>query len=258
MTMRSRSIAWAAFAAGFLTLAGQPAAVHAAEIRVICSNGIRAVVDQVRPQFEQASGHSLVLQYGSTAVLKRKIDSGEPFDAVILGADAVDDLAKAGKVASAGVAEIARAGVGVGVRAGARKPDIRTADAMKQTLLAAKSVTYASEGASRAFIEKMYDHFGIAADMKPKIMLSPGSGESDDWVAAGKSEIVLTLVSEILPAAPRVVLVGPLPAEVQGYVTFRAGVAAKAANAEGAKALLQFLKGPAAAPVYKAKGMEAR
>jgi molybdate transport system substrate-binding protein len=89
-------------------------------------------------------------------------------------------------------------------------------------------------------------------------MISPGSGESDALVAEGKAEIVMTLTSEILPAAPGVVLVGPLPAEVQGYVVFHAGVGTNAKNADGAKALVQFLKGPAAAPVYKAKGMEAR
>jgi molybdate transport system substrate-binding protein len=258
MTMRSLSMARAASAAGFLILLAQQPSANAAEIRVICSNGIKAVVDDIRPQFEHTSGNSLVIQYGSTAELKRKIDGGEAFDAVILGADAVDGLAKAGKVSTATVAEVARAGVGLGVRAGAPKPDIHTADGMKRTLLAAKSVTYATEGASRAFIEKMYDHFGITAEMKPKVMLAPGSGEADAWVAQGKAEIVMTLVSEILPAAPGVTLIGPLPAEVQGYVTFRAGVGANAKNADGAKALVQFLKGPAAAPIYKAKGMEAR
>ena len=256
--MRSFAAAAAVSVTGFLILLAPPASANAAEVRVICSNGIKAVVEGIRPQFEHATGNTLVLQYGSTAELKRKIDSGEPFDAVILGADAVDGLAKAGKVSSATVAEVARAGVGVGVRAGARKPDIRPADAMKQTLMAAKTVTYATEGASRAFIEKMYDHFGIAAEMKPKVMLAPGSGEADAWVAQGKSEIVMTLVSEILPAAPGVTLVGPLPEAVQGYVTFRAAAGANAKNADGAKALVQFLKGPAAAPVYKAKGMEAR
>jgi molybdate transport system substrate-binding protein len=258
MTMRSLPVAVAASAAGILILLAPPTSANAAEIKVICSNGIKAVVEGIRPQFEHTSGNSLAIQYGSTAELKRKVDSGEAFDAVILGADAVDGLVKAGKVSSATVAEVARAGVGVGVRAGARKPDIHTADGMKQTLLAAKSVTYAKEGASRAFIEKMYDHFGIASEMQPKIMISPGSGESDDMVADGKAEIVLTLVSEILPAAPGVTLVGPLPAEVQGYVTFRAGVGTNAKNANEAKALVQYLKGPAAAPVYKAKGMEAR
>jgi len=256
--MRALSRAAAGVAAGLLVLLAQPTPARAAEIKVICSNGIKAVVDDVRPQFEHASGHTLTIQYGSTAVLKRTIDSGEPFDAVILGAEAVDGLAKAGKVSSATVAELARAGVGVGVRAGTPKPDIKTADGMKRTLLAVKSVTYASEGASRAFIEKMYDHFGITSEMKPKIMLAPGSSESDEMVAQGKADIVLTLVSEILPAAPGVTLVGPLPAEVQGYVTFHAGVGANAKNPEGAKALIQFLKGPKAASIYKAKGMEAR
>ena len=256
MRVLSRVATVSAF--GLLMLLAQQTTVRAAEIRIICSNGIKAVVDEVKPHFEQTSGNTLTLEYGSTAVLKRKIDSGEPFDAVILGADAVDGLAKAGKVSSVSVAELARAGVGVGVRAGTRKPDIKTADGMKKTLLAAKSVTYASEGASRAFIEKMYDRFGITNEMKPKIMLSPGSGESDAMVADGKADIVLTLVSEILPAAPGVTLVGPLPADVQGYVTFHAGVGAHAKNAEGAKALIQYLKGPAAAAIYKAKGMEAR
>jgi len=125
MTMRSFSVSVAASAAGFLILLAQQPPANAAEIRVICSNGIKAVVDDIRPQFEHTSGNSLVIQYGSTAELKRKIDGGEAFDAVILGADAVDGMAKAGKVSSATVAEVARAGVGLGVRAGAPKPDIQ-------------------------------------------------------------------------------------------------------------------------------------
>ena len=145
----------------------------------------------------------------------------------------------------------------MGVRADAPKPDIGTSDALKQTLLKAKSITYAQDGASRIYLEKMFDRLGIGGEVKPKIILEQGSPGAGARVANGGAEMVMTLVSEILPM-PGVDFVGPLPAQLQSYVSFAAGVGAKAANAEAGKALIKFLKSPEAAPAFKPKGMEAR
>jgi molybdate transport system substrate-binding protein len=103
----------------------------------------------------------------------------------------------------------------------------------------------------------MFAQFGMADAMKAKTVLTPSSVNSNQLVSGGKAQYILTLVSEILPA-PGVDLVGPLPAEVQSYVNFAAGISAMPANAEARAALLKFLKSSAVAPVFKAKGLETR
>jgi molybdate transport system substrate-binding protein len=243
----------AVMAAAFCT--GE-AAAQSAEVHVLASNGIKAVMDELRPQAERAIGHPLAIEINSSSVLKQQFDGGEAFDVAIVTSEVLDELTKAGKIVSGSSAGIARSGIGVGIRAGAPKPDIRTTAALKQTLLKAKSITYAQDGASRLYLEKMFDRLGIGSDLKPKIMLEQGSARATAKVADGKAELVMTLISEILPAAG-VELLGPLPADVQSYVNMSAGVGAKAHNADAAKALVKFLAGPSVAPILKAKGMEA-
>lgn len=226
-------------------------------VHVLASNGVREVIKDLQPKIEHAIAHPLVIEYGSTTDLVKKVDGGESFDLAILTTEAIDKLIQSGKLAASTRADIARCGVGVGIRAGAPKPDISTPEAMKATLLKAKSVSYAADGASRKFVEQMEQTFGIAGQMKAKTILTHGSVEADANVAAGKADIVLTLGSEIL-SAPGVQLVGPLPAAVQHYVNFAAAVNGTAENAKAAEAIIKFLKSSAAAPVYRAKGMEAR
>jgi molybdate transport system substrate-binding protein len=225
------------------------------EIHVLASNGIKAVLEQLRPQAEHASGRPLSIQFNSSSNLKQRIDGGEGFDVAIVTSELLDELTKEGKIVKGSTAGIARSGIGVGIRAGAPKPDIHTAAALKQTLLKAKSITFAQDGASRAYIVKMLDNFGIAEDVKSKIILEQGSARADARVADGSAELVLTLVSEILPA-PGVELLGPLPSAVQNYVSISAGLGSKADNVDAAKALIKFLAGPGIARTLKAKGME--
>jgi molybdate transport system substrate-binding protein len=233
------------------------AAAQDAPLRVAASNGVRAVIEELLPKCESAIGRKLSVEYNSTTGLRQKIDAGETFDVTILTSEGLDDLTKAGKVAAGTRADFARSGIGVGIRAGAPKPDIRTPEAFKQTLLKAKSVTYAEDGASKAYIIKMLDRWGITAEIGRKTFQEQGSTRATGRVAEGQTEMVLTLISEILPAKG-VQLVGPFPAEVQSYVTFAAGVGANSKNADAAKALIKFLRSPAVAPILKAKGMEAR
>ena len=259
MRMLSRRALLATVSAGLICIgAALPAAGQGTPIRAFVSNGVKTVIDDLRPQWEHAAGHPVAIEFGTTAVLKQRLASGEAFDVAVLTSEAIADLAKDGKVAAGSRAELARCGIGMGLRAGAAKPNIHTAEALKQTLQKAKSVSYASEGASRAYLDKMFDQFGIAGEMKAKTVLTPSSVKSNELVRDGKAEYILTLVSEILPAAPGVELVGPLPSEVQSYVNFAAGVSAKSANAEAGKAMIQFLKSSTAAPVFKAKGLETR
>jgi molybdate transport system substrate-binding protein len=226
-----------------------------AEIRIICSNGIKGAMDKLIPQYVHTSGQHIAIQYGASALLKGAIEGGAPFDLAILTPGVIDDLTKAGKIAAGTHTDIARADIGVGVRAGAPKTDISTPDAMKRRLLAAKSITFAKEGAATAAINNMFERLGIAADLKSKIVFQPVGGKAEESVASGENELVFGPVSEIIPVHGVEVL-GVFPSEFQSPLIMTAGLGAKAENAEAAKALVKFLTSSAAAPTLKAAGME--
>jgi molybdate transport system substrate-binding protein len=242
----------AAMAVG-MTTAAVPLA---AQVRVLASNGVKAAMEELRPQCERAAAQPLRIEYATSASLAQRIENGEAFDVAILTSDLIDALTKAGKISAGATAELGRSGIGVGIRKGAKQPDIRTADAFKNALLNAKSITYAGDGASRVTLERSFEKMGIAEAMKRKTILEQGSTRAAARVASGDAELLLTLVSEILPA-PGVELAGPIPAEFQNYVSFAAGMSAKAGNSPAAAAMIKFLSGPAVGPVLKAHGMEA-
>jgi molybdate transport system substrate-binding protein len=251
MAMKKRLFA----IAGMLLFAAFNAAPENPPLHVLASNGVKAVIDELRPQAVRAVGRPLSIEYDTSSSVKKRIEEGAAFDVAILTSDVIDDLAKAGKIAAGTRTEIARCGIGVGVRAGAPKPDIGTSDALKRTLLGAKSVTFAQDGASRVYILQMFDKFGIADAMKPKTILEQGSTRSNARVADGSAEMIMTLVSEILPAKG-VQLVGPLPADVQHYVNFAAGISATNKDTNAAKRLMKFLASSDAGPALKKMGME--
>lgn len=255
MKVRWNIAAGTAIAIAIVAPAARPG--EGASVKVFVSNGVKTVVDEIRPEWERAAGHPMAFQFGTTAALKQQIESGETFDVALLTSDAIGDLVKEGKIKGLSREELARCGIGLGKRAGAPKPDISTVDALKRTLHGAKSITFAEAGASRTHLDKMFAQFGMADEMKAKTILTPSSVDSNKLVSDGKAQYILTLVSEILPA-PGVDVVGPLPAEVQSYVNFAAGSSPATANAEASLAVLKFLKSPAVAPVFKAKGLETR
>jgi molybdate transport system substrate-binding protein len=248
MAMQKRSVAVA------LLLAAFPLAAQNAPVHVLASNGMRAVIDELKPQAEYTIGRPLAIEFDTSSAVKRRIEGGAAFDVAILTSDVIGDLAKAGKIAAGTRTEIARCGIGIGIRAGAAKPDIRTIEALKKTLLAAKSIVYAQDGASKTYILAMFERLGIADVMKAKTVLEQGSVQSNARVAEGSAGMVLTLVSEILPAKG-IDLVGPLPTEVQHYVDFAEGIAANSKNIDAGKRLTEFFSSPAVASTLKAKGM---
>jgi molybdate transport system substrate-binding protein len=253
--MTFRSIA--ATTIGFAFLLTHNVAAQDAPLRVLVSNGMKAAMEELQPQCERAIGRPLALEFNSTASVKKNIEAGAGFDVTIITTEAIDDLIKQGKLAGGSRAAVARSELGIGIRKGAAKPDIRTPEALKRTLREAKSITYPQDGASRGFIEQMFERMGIAADVKPRIILAPGSGPATESVAAGKAAMVITLFSEIVPIHG-VEILGPLPGEFHDDVRFAAAASATTRNAESAKALIAFLTGPKAAPIYKAKGLETR
>ena len=231
------------------------AAAHADSLKVVASNGVKAALDELAPQFERASGHKVAIEYGLAAVLTRQLKGGEAFDVAVLTEAGIADLAKEGKVDGATRTPIARSGTGFMVKAGAPKPDLGSADAVKRAVLGAKSLSWAKEGQSgRIFLEAM-QKLGIADQATAKAKLGADGSDAARKVGAGEAELGVLLVNEIL-AHKEVELAGPLPAGLQVYLSFHAGVSAASKSAAAAKSFEHFLTTPAAAAVFKAKGQE--
>ena len=244
---------------GGLTLLCQGAGVEAGEVKVLSAVAMRVALDELAPEFERQTGQKVVMAYATAGVLKDRIQGGEMVDVTILPRPAMDPLVAQGKVAAATVAIFARSAVSVAVRAGAPKPDISTAEALKRAMLAASSVSYADPargGGSGIHFAGVLARLGIAEEMKPKTKLVPGA-ESVQLVAKGEAEIAVVNTPVIL-GEPGVELVGPLPAELQNTTdfVFFVGVGVTAKEPEAAKTLIQYLLGPDAARVIKAKGLE--
>jgi molybdate transport system substrate-binding protein len=232
-------------------------AASAAEIKVFCTNGVKAVVEELVPQFERTStnGDKVVLQFEPSTQLRKRIDAGEPFDLVIMTTALVDEEIKAGKLLADGRTFVAKSGLGVSIRAGAKKPNIATVDAFKRALLNADSITFAQQGASAQPFEVLVAKLGITSQLRPKYNLRNTASEVGDAVAMGVVELGIAPVSEILPVRG-VDLVGPFPKDVQSYVEMTGAVSAGAKQKDAAKKLLAFLVAPANLPVFKTKGME--
>jgi molybdate transport system substrate-binding protein len=240
---------------GFIFLFAQKTPAQGTELVVVVSDGMKPSVEELVPQTEHAIGRKLSVQYNSSKNIREKIQSGESFDVAILTTDIIDDLIKQGKIAAGSRTEIARTGMGVGVRAGAAKPDVSTPEALKRALVNAKSISFNPSGASAPHIYNIFEHLGIADSMKPKLMLDPEAGRPQMNVADGKADLVITLIPEI-KFFKGVELAGPVPADLQSYISFGAGVASNTKNADAGKALIKFITSPAAAPVLKSKALE--
>jgi molybdate transport system substrate-binding protein len=226
-----------------------------APVRVVASNGVKTFVEALLPAYEKSSGRKASVTYGTSATLVKDIVGGAPFDVVIATAEAVEQISKAGKVTADPATVLGRSQVGVGVRHGSPKPRIGTPAEMKQALVSAKGVSFAGNGASRPSIEKMFASLGIADAMKLKSILEVGSDGAIATVAKGDADLLLTLVSEILPA-PGMELVGPLPKEFRSDVTFAAAVSATSANTAASRALVASLVSRESTATLREKGLE--
>jgi molybdate transport system substrate-binding protein len=230
------------------------AQADAAEIKLLASNALRSALQEIAPQFETTRGHKILITFGSTGNLTASIDKGTPFDLAVVGADAVDNLIGRGLVVGPR-RDFARSGIGVSYREGASKPDVSTSVALKATLLAAKSISFNSQGLSGSHMVSVIDRMGIAAQVMPKVIV-PAVSASED-VAKGVAELGITQVGEIVSHTGNgAELAGPLPPDVQLDTVFAVAIGAKAREPGAATALIEFLRAPAVVRVLKAKGLE--
>lgn len=242
-------------AAMLLSASAHEAAAQDA-VRLLVSNGLKASMEKLQIQCEQALGRKLSMEFNSTAGLKARLDAGEPFDATLITTEAIADLIKQGKAAAGSRTVLGRSALVIGIRTGAPRADIRTTDALKRAFLQAKSITYPRDGASRAYIDKMFAQLGIAEALKSKIVLAASSGVATESVAKGQHEMVLTLASETAPV-PGVEVLGPLPGSLAYDIHFDGVASAATKQGDTVKKLLAFLTGPQATAVFRANGVEA-
>jgi molybdate transport system substrate-binding protein len=244
-------------ALGLLFIAGTACG---AEIKVMTSGAFTAAYLEVIPEFERTTHNKIVTAYGASMgnasdSIPNRLQRGEPVDVVILASQALEELIKAGKVVPGSRVDLVRSSIGVAVRAGAPKPDISSMDALKRTLLQAKSIAYSASASGVYLSHELFQRLGIADRImsKCKRIANEPVGAV---VASGEAEIGFQQISELLPVAG-IDYVGPLPPGAQKVTVFSAGIAVGAKQADAARVLIKFLASPAVVPAIQKTGLEA-
>jgi molybdate transport system substrate-binding protein len=222
-----------------------PISAQTPGLRVFVANGVKDLVQDLRQEAEQATRLPLLIQTGEATSLQASLENGAPFDVAILTDWAVDELVKKGKAIGTTRLTLARAAIGLCVRAGATKPKIDTVDTFKDTMLKADSVAVTvatNPGSARHALEQAFERLGIATVMRPRTILAPAN-QATQWVADGKAQFAINYVSIIL-SAQGVELVAAFPEELQRYINFDVVSATTSRDSQAVLALLKFLGKP--------------
>jgi molybdate transport system substrate-binding protein len=225
----------------------------ASEIKVIASVAFKDAYLAMQPDFEKTTGHRVTTLWLPTVEIMSRLKSGESADLVIMASSGIDELSKLGIIKPESRQNYVQSGIGIGMQKGAKKPDISSADAVKQALLNAKSVAY-STGPSGVYLVSLFEKMGITAAIAPKLKVIQGEPVGA-VVERGDAEIGLQQVPEIL-AVPAIDYVGPLPPEIQRITTFVFGTHQKVGDSAAVKAWMTTLQSAAAIPIIKKFGLD--
>jgi molybdate transport system substrate-binding protein len=229
-----------------------------AELTVYSTIGVRSAAEDLYAQFAAASGHKVAVTWGTAPMLVRRIEGGETADVLVLSRAGLEALGKQGKVVPGSEVALASSGVGIAVKAGARKPDISTPEALKRTLLECKSISYSEPsagGASGVYFEKLIEHMGIAAEMRPKTKYPPAGGFTATLLVSDEAELAVQQKPELLHVAG-VEIIGMLPGDLNLITAFAAGLMPDGKHADAGKALIASLRSPSAISAFRAKGLD--
>jgi len=229
-------------------------AVQATEIKVLASNAVKEAFGNLIPAFEKASGQKVTVVFASSTEIVNQISGGESVDLVVTAASVTDALIKQGKLLAGSKVDFSKSGIGVAIRPGAPKPDISSGDALKASLLAAKSILL-STGPSSGHLIDLFQQMGIADALKPKLKQLALGMPVGPALANGEGELGFTQICEFLPVKG-IVYLGPLPADIQHITVFSMGLHASATAADAARSLMKFLSSPEAIPAIRNSGME--
>ena len=228
------------------------------ELRVLVGGAVTEPIKEAGAAFTRSSGNRLVYVSDTTGALQKRLTGGEKADVVVLASPGMDALQKQNLIVAGSRVDLARALIGVGVRAGAPSPDLSTPDAFKAALLKARSVSYvspASGGTSGTYMEGLLQRLGIAEAMKPKIVYRTQGSEVADAVAKGEAELGISFTSELQPNKG-VKVAGTLPAAIQLPTIYVAAIPTSAVSADAARAFLRTLTGAEAREALTRAGLQ--
>jgi molybdate transport system substrate-binding protein len=250
------AVASVAFFSLLLVAASSPSA-HGAEIKLLGPVSLRVVLPSVLPQFEKSSGRKVTVGYATLGAITKRLVEGDVIDVAIVSPAQNEELQKQGKLLGGSRVEIARVGFTVFVKKGASKPDVGSVDALKRTLLAAKSIVLgdpAAGGGAGVFTAGLMERLGLAADLKARTRLVKSGTEVAEAVAKGEAEIGIGVASDaaIIPGLDAF----PLPTEAQSYSVYVAGISSGSKQVDAAKVLIAFLTSPAVKQALTANGFE--
>ena len=228
--------------------------MHKSSITAISSMATRQVLAELAAAFEEREGAAVAIESIGGVDAAKRVAAGEPFDVVILASDAIDKLQSAGRVVAGSKTDWVLSGVAAAVRDGATKPAIDSEDALRDAVLAAKTVGY-STGPSGTALAALFERWGIAEVLKPRIVLAPPGMPVGSLVASGQAELGFQQLSEFIHE-PGIEVLGPLPASIQIHTVFSAGLVTGSAQPEAARALLAFLASPDTAAAKRRQGLE--
>jgi molybdate transport system substrate-binding protein len=241
-------------AAIIVALSAFAGAASAGEIKVLTTNGMRGVLAELAPKFEQATGNALKVEYGAGPALKLQIEAGHAFDVAILPFD-IGELTAKGAIVASSRTVLGRTGYGAAVQKSAQKPDIATVDSFRRTLLAANRVAYSADGVSEAYFLNLLKRLGIETQMASKIQAVPVAIRTMSAVASGEADLGIAGIAAMMSASD-IDIVGWLPPEVQSYLVFTGGVSASSRDIAASTAFLKMLTTPTAIAVLKSAGIE--
>jgi molybdate transport system substrate-binding protein len=252
--MRQWSKIAAAVTAGCLSVTIAGTAAKAAEIVLVTTGAVEQIMKGLIPPFERASGHKVSMSVFGTGPAVAKVIEGAFADLILLGPDALGELAKVGKVNGGTITPAFNSRIGLAVRAGAKKPDIGTDEALKKTLLDAKSIGHSIGPSGEHFSKSIIVRLGIADQVKPKITVVRGMPVAAA-VAKGDVEIGIHQIAELMPI-PGIDIVGELPADLNKTIVYATGITTMVKQLDAANALVRYLHLESSAPVIKKNGMD--
>jgi len=224
------------------------------EIKGISSMATRLVLAELVDAFQRRSGLRVTIESVGGVDAAKRVQAGEAFDVVFLAADAIDKLIVSGQVLPGSRVDLVRSGVAVAVRAGAMQPDISTEDAVRKAVIGARSISY-STGPSGVALAKLFERWGLADQIKDRIVTAPPGVPVGSLVAKGEVELGFQQLSELMNLEGITVL-GPLPSTIQIITTFSAGVCSGTQQASAVRAMLEDMNTPEAADTKRRQGMD--
>jgi molybdate transport system substrate-binding protein len=229
--------------------------MSAIPLKLISSMATRELLAELAARFEQDRGRAVTTEAAGGVDVAKRVQNGENVDVVVLANTAIDKLIAEGKLLTGSRVDLVKSGIAIAVRAGAPQPDIATEDAVKRAVLAAQTLSY-STGPSGVYLEKMFERWGILAEIKSRIVVPPPGIPVGSLVASGKVELGFQQLSELQNLAG-IQVVGPLPPAIQSITVFSGGISPTTADVPTARALLAYMAAPAAADVKRKHGMDA-